>query len=136
MVCKHNLKKLFTPLCGRGRQQSAVKITGTAFQAGDIFGVIVGSVILPATPHDSLPFEGQRADRRLATLAATSAIDSSRSAEGLSVVPESGVMGAGALDTGVRRGIASVAASFPISKICMPSGSPAIRAASSGFLPR
>ena len=70
VVCKHNLKKLFTPLCGRGRQQSAVKITGTAFQAGDIFGVIVGSVILPATPHDSLPFEGQRADRRLATLAA------------------------------------------------------------------
>src|SRR6266567_4206778 len=69
LVCKHILKKIFTHLFSRGSRQSGVKIAGTSFQTGDVFGVIIPSTVLPAAPHDPLPLEGQRTDRRMMTLA-------------------------------------------------------------------
>src|SRR5712692_10088422 len=69
LVCKHILKKIFTHLSSRVSRQSGVKIAGTSFQTGDVFGVIIRSMVLPAAPHDPLPLEGQRTDRRMMTLA-------------------------------------------------------------------
>src|SRR6266851_10239086 len=69
LVCKHILKKISTHLFSRGSRQSGVKIAGTSFQTGDVFGVIIPSTVLPATTHDPLPLEGQRTDRRMMTLA-------------------------------------------------------------------
>src|SRR6266699_1008381 len=45
LVCKHILKKIFTHLFSRGSRQSGVKIAGTSFQTGDVFGVIIGSTV-------------------------------------------------------------------------------------------
>src|SRR6266700_1920466 len=69
LVGKHISKKIVTHLFSRGSRQSGVKIAGTSFQTGDVFGVIIPSTVLPAAPHDPLPLEGQRTDRRMMTLA-------------------------------------------------------------------
>src|SRR5438874_9843892 len=65
LVCNHFLKKLFTIFFGRDRRHSGVKLSGAPLEAGDVFGIVVGSLIVPTTPHYSLPFEGQCADGRV-----------------------------------------------------------------------
>src|SRR5205814_3001724 len=57
LVCNHFLKKLFTIFFGRDRRHSGVELSGAPLEAGDVFGIVGGSLIVPTTPHYSLPFE-------------------------------------------------------------------------------
>src|ERR1035438_9781906 len=49
---------------------ACVEFVIIAFETFDVFGVVVGRAILPAAPHDALPFEGQGAEGGVAAFAA------------------------------------------------------------------
>jgi len=70
LVCKVFFEWLCTAWFGLKCRDSCIEFIVIALETFDVFHVIVERAILPAAPHDALPFEGQSAAGGVAAFAA------------------------------------------------------------------
>jgi hypothetical protein len=69
LVCKLFLNSYSLSAVVSGKDP-CIEFVAVSLKTFDVFGIVIQGVVLPTTPHDALPFEGQSAEGGMATFTA------------------------------------------------------------------